>query len=241
MSERSPFQTLESSFRLLCQEPSPLALHGAELGAPFPRRPIVLTELASMLLHPSVPYEARDAALRLLVRRAQTLGGDWTVGLAGVLLPGLRAALASMVSAWPDAADDLEADVLVELVEVVATFDPESERVASRVLWRAAQRARRRLVKDQAEFGRPVHEAFGAEPHRPWGHPDFVLAEAVKAEVMTAADAELIGESRLGGRSIEELAGALGQPYHTVRKRRLRAEGRLAEWISSERLSQNGL
>ena len=240
MSEQSPLQTLESSFRLLCRQPSPLAVHGAELGSPFPRRSIVLDELASMLLHPSVPYEARDAALRLLVARAKEHGGAWTIGLAGVLLPGLRAALATMASAWPDAVDDLEADVLAELVEVVASFDLSSERVASRVLWRAAQRARRRLARERADVGRHVERAFPIEPHRPWGHPDFVLAEAVKAGVIGAADAELIGESRLGGRSVEELADALGEPYHTVRRRRLRAEGRLVEWISSDGLSQNG-
>jgi hypothetical protein len=236
VSEQSPFQALESSFRLLCREPSPLAIHGAELGVPFPRRPIVLTELASMLLHPSVPFEARDAALRLVVRRAQERGGAWTVGLAGVLLPGLRAALATMVSAWPDAAEDLEAEVLAELVDVVASFDPAAERVASRVLWRAAQRARRRLAKEQADFGRHVSRPFPAEPHRPWGHPDFVLAEAVKAGVINAADAELVGESRLGGRSIVELAEAMGERDGTLRMRRMRAEERLVAWISRKSL-----
>lgn len=153
MSDQSPFDVLEASVRLLCAGPSPLAVHGREVGPPFPRRSIPLTDLTGMLLHPTTPFEARDRAMRVLVHRAQHQGGDWTVGLIGVLLPGLRAALAPMVRAYPTAAEDLEAEALVGIVEVIAGFDLRTERVASRLLWRAAQRARRRLAREQAEAG----------------------------------------------------------------------------------------
>jgi hypothetical protein len=51
---------------------------------------IPLDELGAMLLHPSTPYWARDRAVRLLFERSRRLGGPWTVGLAGVVLPGMR-------------------------------------------------------------------------------------------------------------------------------------------------------
>lgn len=38
MSDQSPFDVLEASLRLLCAGPSPLAVHGREVGPPFPRR-----------------------------------------------------------------------------------------------------------------------------------------------------------------------------------------------------------
>lgn len=43
-----------------------------------------------MLLHPSVAYPVRDAALGALVARAKAEGGRWSVGIAGVLLPGIH-------------------------------------------------------------------------------------------------------------------------------------------------------
>ena len=55
MPTRSPFDVLESSFRLLCQGPAPLAVHGRDVGVPLPRRLIPLTELSGMVLHPGEP------------------------------------------------------------------------------------------------------------------------------------------------------------------------------------------
>jgi hypothetical protein len=51
-------------------------------------RLIPLDELRGLLLHPSVGFDARDAALSWLVAWAQREGGAWLVGLAGVLFAG---------------------------------------------------------------------------------------------------------------------------------------------------------
>lgn len=231
MPEQSPFDALEASFRLLCEGPSPLALHGREVGSPFPRRPIPLTELGAMLLHPSTPYPARDRALRVLIGRAAEHGGAWTVGLAGVLLPGLRVALAPMAKAWPGSAEDLQADTLAALVEAIPAFDAAAEPVAARLVWRVTSRARRRLAREIAAAGRRVADAVPAEPHRPWGHPDFVLADAVRDEVLSTDDAELIGETRLGGSTLHAYATQRGVRDGALRMRRRRAERRLVSWM----------
>ena len=44
----------------------------------------------------------------------------------------------------------------------------------------------------------------------PWGHPDFVLAAAVRRGVLTAAQAELIGRSRLERIPLARIAAELG-------------------------------
>ena len=80
-----PFTVLDRSFGLLVCDPSPLALDGAAVGHGLPARPIPLGELQTWLLHPSVGFDARDAALTWLVGRAQREGGRWLVGVAGVL------------------------------------------------------------------------------------------------------------------------------------------------------------
>lgn len=234
MPDHSPLDMLEASLRLLCAGPRPLALDGRELGPPFPRRPIPLTELTGMLLHPATPYLARDRAARALLRRAQHHGGDWTVGLIGVLLPGLRAALGPMARAYPSAAEELEADALVELVEVIRDFDASSERVASRLLWRAAQRARRRLVREQADAEQFETDGPVFDPEESIAHPERVLARAVKAGAIEQDEADLIAETRLGGQSVVAWATAAGERDGTVRMRRMRAERKLVDWISEE-------
>src|SRR5437870_5065301 len=105
----SPFAMLEAAFRVLARGPSALCLDGTGVGAGLPARPIPLDELRSRLVHPSTPYGTRDAALNLLVVRAQTDGGSWTVGLAGVLLPGLRRAIGPLVRSCPGRTADIEA------------------------------------------------------------------------------------------------------------------------------------
>ena len=62
----SPFDTLEETFRILSAAPHPLALDGTAI-AGLPDREIPLRELRAMLLHPSVDYTARDAAIGALV------------------------------------------------------------------------------------------------------------------------------------------------------------------------------
>ena len=96
----SPFDTLERTFTLLTTGPRPLSIDGSAVEG-LPDRLVPLDELKSRLLHPSTPFAVRDAAIGELVTQAQREGGRWSVGLAGVLLPGLRRATWSLVQACP--------------------------------------------------------------------------------------------------------------------------------------------
>lgn len=232
MSDHSPFDILEESFRLLCAGPAPLSLHGRDIGPPLPSRPIPLTELRGILLHPSTPFGARDRAARLLLLRAQRQGAQWTVGLTGLLLPGLRAAVADVARARPDEAEDLESEVLAEFVAVIVDFDSSGERIASRLLWRAAQRARRKMVRERVSAERASSATSCVEPRQPWGHPDFVLAEAVTSGVLSDFEAAVIGATRLEGVPVSEYAARVGWQPASLRKERSVAERRLARWIS---------
>ena len=77
-------------FRLCGQGPQPLAVDGRQLGHGLPHRPIALTELSAILMHPSCSLAAQDAVWKLLVTQARTGGQRWVVGAVGVALPGLR-------------------------------------------------------------------------------------------------------------------------------------------------------
>ena len=228
----SPLDTLEAAFTLLITGPQPLALEGAAIGHGLPRRPIPLGELRVMLLRRSLSYPARDAAVAELVRRAKS-NPEWMVGLAGVLLPGLRRIAGRVARQFPAETADIDAEILASFVEGVHDFDPRGTRIAARLLaipWNRAKVARRAEV---AFAGRRVDANNSASPLRPWGHPDWVLEHAVKAEVISAEDAEVIGATRLGETDLHALAAARAIPYGTLRRRRFRAERRLVRWLAN--------
>jgi hypothetical protein len=228
----SPFDTLEKTFGLLVTGPRPLALDGTPIDG-LPDREVPLGELQAMLLHPSMSYPVRDQVVGALVARAKAEGGAWSVGLAGVLLPGLRRAVWPLVQSCPEKADDLEAETLAAFLVAVARCEPGRARLAARLCWLARIGATRLLARELAEVGRPGAEPVSAAPPRPWRHPDFVLDHAVRAGVIKARDAELIGATRIADVAIEDAARELGIGYWACVKRRERAEQKLVAWLMS--------
>lgn len=230
-ADRSAFAVVQHAFTLLSTEPCPLAVHGADIGPGLPDRPIPLGELRCRLLHPSCRYETRDAAVNVLLSRAQTEGGAWTVGLVGLLLPGLRRGAGPLVRACPGKAADIEAEMLAGLVAAIAAAPLGRPKPATRLTWRARRAADHLLRAELAERARPGGSWLSAAPRRPYGHPDLVLADAVRAGVISPSDADLIGATRLGELNLAEAAIAWGCSYKAVGLRRWRAERALAPWV----------
>ncbi len=238
-----PFDTLEATFTALTRGPAPLALDGRQVGHGLPARLLPLDELRRLLLDPSMGFAARDATLAVLVDRAKTRGGAATIGLAGVLLPGLRRATAPLTLANPQRIWDLQAEALAGLLEAIATFPAPArqvDRVAARLVWAAIHAAERLLERERVWHARTTLPRSSAPPPRPAGHPDFVLARAVRERVLSAEDAELVGETRIGRVRLCDLARAWDQPYKTLAKRRDRAERALVRWLSPDRMSNFG-
>ena len=230
-----PLAVLDRSFRLLVCEPAPLALDGFAVDG-LPDRPIPLDVLRSMLLHPSVGFDTRDTALTWLVGRAQAEGEAWLVGLAGVLLPGIGRRVYPLCRAFPRLAHDLEAEALVGLLQAVQSWQLGQDRVATRLVWAAARGAYRLLRREAALGDRETSVGLGLEPPpRPPAHGDLLLAQAVRAGVLSAEDAELIAATRLQEIPLRELAGRFGVGYEALRKRRWRAETALGRWLMADR------
>jgi hypothetical protein len=200
----SPLDTLDDAFRLLASDPSPLTVDGRRIGLGLPARAIPLLELRSMLLHPATGFAARDAALAMLVERAQRRSGAWLVGLAGVLLPGLRRMAGRLARDFPGDTSDLDCEVLAGFVEAVDGFDAARGRVAARLLWAAYRRGDRLRRRELTELSRRCGGARSTPPPVPWGHPDLVLARAVAA-----------GGGDGGGGGVD-----LGDPYRRHRAAR---------------------
>jgi hypothetical protein len=155
-----------------------------------------------------------------------------------MLLPGLRAALTPLCRRQPEFAVELEAEALTGLWTAAALMVPDSGRLAARMTW-AARRSADAFLRAERIQRCAVEQAAADPAHRHGpdgfrmraGHPDVVLASAVDAGVLSAADAELIGATRLDGEPLCMAAVRLGLSHAAVKKRRIRAETRLVAWI----------
>ena len=236
-SDPGALDVLDTSFRLLVTGPSPLAVDGRVLGGGLPARLIPLDELRGLLLRRATPFAARDAAVAELLRRARRDHDAWTVGLAGVLIPGLRRVAAALAEDYPGDPADIDAEVLAGLVDAIGRIDPAGERLAAKLLRAAFNRAKRlrRAELWLATRSIPVEPTSMAPPPLA-GHPDLVLARAVAGGVITRDEAELIGLTRLERRSVAAVAAANGYEPGALYLRRGRAEARLVSWLLHGRL-----
>ncbi|MDG4829964.1 hypothetical protein O7627_11705 [Solwaraspora sp. WMMD1047] len=226
---------IEYRFRLMGQGPSPLSVDGRSLGHGLPRRRIALPELSAILMHPSCSYPARDAAWRLLVQHARNGDPAWRAGAVGVALPGLRfkAYLLSKLFAG-----DVQAAMVEHFLRALGTVDVARPGVVGNLLSAAFSKARAELRDlEPASCGVPNHAPGAVLPPAPYGHPDFVLASALKAGIITAPEAELIGATYLEEVSLTAYAERTGQPRWNLYKRRSAAVARLRAAIDSGELS----
>jgi hypothetical protein len=124
----TPLATLEHCFCLLCTDPGALTIDGRLLHRNVPSRPIPLDELRGRL-HELDPH-ARLTVLTTLLQRARTGSPAWQVGLAGVLLPGLRHLAVHQANGPETAAGETRA--LIWFRAVLALDRPEMDR---RIRW----------------------------------------------------------------------------------------------------------
>jgi hypothetical protein len=225
-----PFDVAANSFRLLTTGPEPLSIDGAALGGGLPSRRIALSELAAILMHPSCGYATSDRVWRLLIEQARTAGPAWVVGAARVALPGLRQGAYRL----RHYSGDVQAELLTAFVAALRTVKPGGAKVAQRLLTATFTAARTALHAEE-----PIRPASlaPAPVTAAAGHPDVVLARAVAAEVITAAEAELIGATRLEGVAVTDYAERAGRSYWAVVKERSRAEERLVAALRDGALS----
>ena len=224
-----PFDVAATAFRLLTTGPGTLSVDGAALGGGLPARPIALSELAAILMHPSCGYATSDQVWRLLIERARTDGPAWVVGAVGVALPGLRPAAYRLRGF----SGDVQAELLTAFVTALRSLPLGGSRVAQRLLSATFTAARAVLRADEPNRVSGPIPAAGAAA----GHPDLVLARAVTAGIITAAEADLIGATRLEDVSIAGYAQRVGKTPTAVYKARDRAEGRLVAAVRAGVLS----
>jgi hypothetical protein len=106
--------------------------------------------------------------------------------------------------------------------------------LASRLCW-AAWRAGQQHAYADAGWSARRHDLAGWRdgPDLPWGHPDFVLAAAVREGILTRDQAALIGRNRLEGVPLSQIAAETGISHSALCNRRKKAEKAITDAIKS--------
>ncbi|QBI55466.1 hypothetical protein [Streptomonospora litoralis] len=232
----APLRAAEHAFARLADDLwlTPEAVsEGPDAGGPVPPAVMDLQQVRTWLLEPSTSHRDRDRAWRRIITRARD-EEQWMVAAIGLALPGLRAAARRATRGLDAAAAaDVEAEVLAGFVTAVGAVNLEWTRLVWRLRCRAQRAGMRARHREDRHPRLPEQLNESAAPRPPWGHPDLVLADAVACGVITAGEAQLIGETRLARTTLHRVAADLGAGYKTVHKRRHRAEARLAAAIAA--------
>ncbi|WP_051854518.1 hypothetical protein [Streptomyces sp. NRRL B-1347] len=220
-----------SSFELLVDGADPLSLDCRGLDG-LPNCFVPLDELLHCLLHGPCPQHTKDIVWSMLVERSRSLGATWTLACAGMALPALAGVAKRLAAQYAGDPYDLHAEVLAGFLHALSTIDLNRPHVVVRLKWAAYRRGFAALTEAR-DAPTPVGpDGFDSAPPRaPWGHPDLVLASAVRAEVLTRTEADLIGSTRLDEQSVNDWAAVRGLSLASVYKTRRRAEQRLVAFL----------
>lgn len=225
-----PLDTAQECFTYLVTGPKPLSLDCRGFTG-LPNRPVPLDELQRLLMRRACPRRTKDAVWAQLIRRSRAEGATWTLACVGMALPALAHATGWLAARYPEDPFDVHAEVLSGFLDALATIDLDRPRVLVRLKW-AAYRQGFAALAEALDAPTPMAPGFrSAPPHPPWGHPDLVLARAVRAGVLTRTEADLIGSTRLDDESVPGWAGAHSMAPEAVYKARSRSEHRLVTFI----------
>jgi hypothetical protein len=232
----SALQVAQYIFARSAAEPTKLALDGAVFGGELPAGRLLLLPLRDLLLRPQTSPATRDSVWRELIRRAREDRSSWLVAAMGMALPGLRRAVRDLTAGFRGDRDDLESAVAEGFVTAVYKVDLDDHALCARLVDAGRKAGARQVFKDANCDGAAWSLFASRAPQPPWGHPDFVLAAAVSAGVLTLDEARLIGVTRLEHVPVKDVADWLGERPNTVVARRLRAEQRLQQAINAGEL-----
>ena len=170
----------------------------------------------------------------------------WQVGCVGMVLPALKRMYRRLAADRTpgDVEADMQAALVAGLLSRLRRIDPDTPRLPSPLLW-SAWRSGSQVARDARAWAQEARVGLGevigsTAPPAPAGHPDLVLAHAVTGGLLTSAEAGLISETRVGGRSLVEVAAQLGATANAVGLRRRKAEARLVTAIRDGSLTRHG-
>ncbi|MFC3520134.1 hypothetical protein ACFPZ0_00610 [Streptomonospora nanhaiensis] len=187
--------------------PDPLRLERGDAAPAFDRAalpgvvwPLDLLAARTLLLAPGTDRAVKDAVWRVVIARAR-MSQDWMCGAIGLAMPALKGCARRCTRGLtPPGVEEVDAEILAGFIAAVREIRTDFANLAWYLRCRAQRaglRSRRRLLEQAgAEVG--DHDAPAANSVASGGgHPDLLLERAVSRGVLSLAEADLIGATRL--------------------------------------------
>ncbi|MEV0699082.1 hypothetical protein AB0I53_14355 [Saccharopolyspora sp. NPDC050389] len=228
-------EAVERRFNELTAAPAPLALDGCTIGHGLPPRSIPLDELRIILLKRQTSWHAKDAAWTELVRRAQEQGEPWITAAMGMMMPALKKIAGNAARGFRGEIADFDSEIVEGFLCALNTVDAAAPKVYSSLYFMARRYGQEaRIGADRLNGRSAEYDEIGSAGYRPVvaGHPDLVLARAVRDRGISSEEADLIAMAHLDGEGMSKLAEAQGTSPYLVRRRLAGAEERLARFLS---------
>lgn len=233
-----PLENARAAFDMLSAGAHPVTVDVGLSG--FGDRPVGLGELRESLLDRRCPQATRDRVWVILIGLARDEGGVWRTACVGMALPGLVATTGRLAALYKVDPAGVASDVLYGFLAALPAIDVGRFGVSARLQW-AAFNSAREVIRRELNAPTPIGDSFVSHPPAaPWGHPDFVLARAVAASVLTAGEADLIGATRLERIALGDYAAERRTRVEAVLKQRQRAERRLVAWLADSQTGAAG-
>jgi hypothetical protein len=209
----STLDIVERRFVELTKPPIALSLDCSALGCGLPEGLMCLDELRILLLKHRTTWVTKDAVWQELVRRAHAEPEPWVMAAAGMLVPGLKRIAGRFSNRYPGDNRDLDSEILEGFLEALDLAEVGHPKIYSQLYTGAFRRGyeaccrERRLAAKRAELDERDADTYHA---RREGHPDLVLADAVRDKALTAEQAGLLSDVHLGGMDRKCAAAMLG-------------------------------
>lgn len=220
------FAGVEAAFARIVEAPTPTSFDARTI-AGLPARIIPPDELRELLTSTTLDADVADALWRQLVHHVRQWGEEWMLIAAGLALPALTRMAGQILHRRNHNADDVASEMLAAFLHGLRETPLEPPRLWLRLCW-ASWRAGV-AATSSADTSELVDDlpTGSRTPHRPYGHPDLLIGRAVAAGVLTAAQAELISRTRLGGDLLPQVAAEQGVSPAAMQLRRARSERKL--------------
>lgn len=246
VSRHSVLDLVEAAFQRLAYGPDSLTVDGASVGGGLPAREVPLAEVRSLLLErPSLTL--CDAIWRELAARTRRDDDreSWRLAALGVMLPGLRKISVRSAHLSLHDREELDAELVAQFLAELDCADLTADRLPYRMWWSAFRRARTVMLQRAASVreldgNRDDPGGLDAMAQSDTGHPDLALARMRRQGVISEAEEDLVGRTRLEGESLTCAATRLGISYQACKQRRGRAERRIAQRLGCELLMGAG-
>jgi hypothetical protein len=207
-----------------------LTLDGNKIGHGMEATSPSLEYLRGLAQDPGTDIAVRDAIWTELVHLAQVRAGEWQLTAIWMMLPGLRSASRKISRRTHIEIKEIDSAVITGFIEALQAADPKRQHLGAHLWWKAHNYATHACALLRQETPVEDIELVAGMQNRQPGHGDS-LSAAVHEGVLTGAEADLIGRTRLEGERLGAVAQQLGLRYHACHQRRARAEGRLAGYL----------